>query len=46
MPEPTRQLHRDNPVDEWEWEAFAEAERRAVPALLSVGYARLPLVPR
>ena len=33
--------HRDNPVDWWEWgpEAFDEAERRAVPVLLSVGYA-------
>jgi uncharacterized protein len=33
--------HRDNPVDWWEWgpEAFAEAERRGVPVLLSVGYA-------
>ncbi|WP_240760322.1 thioredoxin domain-containing protein [Phytoactinopolyspora endophytica] len=33
--------HRDNPVDWWEWEdeAFAEAARRDVPVLLSVGYA-------
>src|SRR3954471_17906047 len=33
--------HRDNPVDWWEWtdEAFAEARRRQVPVLLSVGYA-------
>lgn len=33
--------HADNPVDWWEWgpEAFAEAERRDVPVLLSVGYA-------
>ncbi|WP_460447315.1 thioredoxin domain-containing protein, partial [Angustibacter aerolatus] len=33
--------HRDNPVDWWEWgdEAFAEARRRDVPVLLSVGYA-------
>lgn len=33
--------HADNPVDWWEWgdEAFAEAERRGVPVLLSVGYA-------
>ena len=33
--------HRDNPVDWWEWgpEAFAEAVRREVPVLLSVGYA-------
>ncbi|HET7397124.1 MAG TPA: thioredoxin domain-containing protein, partial [Intrasporangium sp.] len=33
--------HADNPVDWWEWgdEAFAEAGRRNVPVLLSVGYA-------
>ncbi|MBM7516086.1 thioredoxin domain-containing protein [Nocardioides nitrophenolicus] len=33
--------HKDNPVDWWEWgpEAFAEAKRRNVPILLSVGYA-------
>ena len=33
--------HADNPVDWWEWsdEAFAEAARRDVPVLLSVGYA-------
>ncbi|MDT4996090.1 MAG: uncharacterized protein QOD45_158 [Pseudonocardiales bacterium] len=33
--------HKDNPVDWWEWsdEAFAEAKRRDVPVLLSVGYA-------
>jgi hypothetical protein len=33
--------HKDNPVDWWPWgdEAFAEAKRRAVPILLSVGYA-------
>jgi uncharacterized protein YyaL (SSP411 family) len=33
--------HRDNPVDWQEWgpEAFAEAQRRNVPVLLSVGYA-------
>jgi uncharacterized protein len=33
--------HEDNPVDWWEWgpEAFAEAGRRGVPVLLSVGYA-------
>ena len=31
--------HQDNPVDWWEWgpEAFAEAERRRVPVLLSIG---------
>ncbi|MDQ6650762.1 MAG: thioredoxin domain-containing protein [Actinomycetota bacterium] len=33
--------HKDNPVDWWQWspEAFAEAVRRGVPVLLSVGYA-------
>ena len=33
--------HADNPVDWWEWgdEAFAEARRRDIPVLLSVGYA-------
>jgi hypothetical protein len=33
--------HADNPVDWWEWsdEAFAEARRRDVPVLLSIGYA-------
>src|SRR3954471_3232041 len=33
--------HRDNPVDWWPWseEAFAEARRRDVPVLLSIGYA-------
>ena len=33
--------HAENPVDWWEWgpEAFAEARRRNVPILLSVGYA-------
>jgi uncharacterized protein YyaL (SSP411 family) len=38
---PYLQQHADNPVDRWEWspEAFAEAERRDVPVLLSVGYA-------
>ncbi len=32
--------HADNPVDWWEWgpDAFAEAGRRDVPVLLSVGY--------
>jgi hypothetical protein len=32
--------HADNPVDWWQWsdEAFAEARRRDVPVLLSVGY--------
>ena len=38
---PYLQQHRDNPVDWWEWspEAFAEAARRDVPVLLSIGYA-------
>ena len=33
--------HKENPVDWYEWgpEAFAEAERRDVPILLSIGYA-------
>ena len=33
--------HADNPVDWWPWsdEAFAEAQRRDVPVLISVGYA-------
>jgi len=33
--------HADNPVDWWPWcdQAFAEAARRDVPVLLSVGYA-------
>src|SRR3954469_8441306 len=33
--------HKDNPVDWWEWgpDAFAEARRRDVPVLISVGYA-------
>jgi uncharacterized protein len=33
--------HKDNPVDWWPWspEAFAEAKRRDVPVLISVGYA-------
>jgi len=32
--------HADNPVDWWPWsdDAFAEARRRGVPVLLSVGY--------
>ncbi|MEU8237763.1 thioredoxin domain-containing protein [Actinoplanes missouriensis] len=32
--------HKDNPVDWWPWgeEAFAEAKRRDVPLLISVGY--------
>jgi len=37
---PYLRQHRDNPVDWWAWgpEAFAEAQRRDVPILLSVGY--------
>jgi uncharacterized protein YyaL (SSP411 family) len=33
--------HADNPVDWWPWcdEAFAEAARRDIPVMLSVGYA-------
>ena len=32
--------HKDNPVDWWPWgsDAFAEAKRRDVPLLISVGY--------
>ncbi len=32
--------HAGNPVDWWQWgdDAFAEARRRDVPVLLSVGY--------
>ncbi|MFI2752976.1 thioredoxin domain-containing protein [Cellulomonas sp. P22] len=38
---PYLQQHADNPVDWYEWgdEAFAEARRRDVPLLVSVGYA-------
>ncbi|QDP97891.1 thioredoxin domain-containing protein [Microlunatus elymi] len=38
---PYLQQHKDNPVDWWPWseDAFAEARRRGVPILLSVGYA-------
>ncbi|RIK14417.1 MAG: hypothetical protein DCC50_11320 [Acidobacteria bacterium] len=38
---PYLQQHADNPVDWWEWgeDAFAEARRRDVPVLLSIGYA-------
>ncbi|MEJ7764354.1 MAG: thioredoxin domain-containing protein, partial [Acidimicrobiales bacterium] len=37
---PYLRQHADNPVDWWAWgdEAFAEAARRDVPVLLSVGY--------
>ena len=40
-PSPYLQQHAENPVDWWPWsdEAFAEAQRRDVPILLSVGYA-------
>ncbi len=33
--------HKDNPIDWWPWgdEAFAEAKRRDVPVLISIGYA-------
>ena len=38
---PYLQQHADNPVDWYEWgeDAFAEARRRDVPLLISVGYA-------
>ncbi|HEX5017167.1 MAG TPA: thioredoxin domain-containing protein [Actinomycetes bacterium] len=38
---PYLQQHAENPVEWWPWgpEPFAEAERRGVPVLLSVGYA-------
>jgi uncharacterized protein len=38
---PYLRQHAENPVDWWPWsdEAFAEARRRDVPVLLSVGYA-------
>ncbi len=38
---PYLQQHAQNPVLWWPWcdEAFAEAKRRDVPILLSVGYA-------
>lgn len=37
---PYLRQHADNPVHWWPWsaEAFAEAERRGVPVLLSIGY--------
>ncbi|GAA1746068.1 hypothetical protein GCM10009681_16360 [Luedemannella helvata] len=36
-----RAANADNPVHWWQWgeEAFAEAKRRDVPVLISVGYA-------
>jgi uncharacterized protein YyaL (SSP411 family) len=39
-PSPYLRQHRDNPVDWYPWgdEAFADARRRDVPVLLSVGY--------
>ena len=38
---PYLRQHAENPVDWWEWgpEPFAEARRRGIPVLLSVGYA-------
>jgi uncharacterized protein YyaL (SSP411 family) len=38
---PYLRQHADNPVDWWPWceDAFAEARRRDVPIILSVGYA-------
>jgi uncharacterized protein YyaL (SSP411 family) len=38
---PYLRQHADNPVDWWPWsdDAFAEARRRDVPVMLSVGYA-------
>ena len=37
---PYLRSHADNPVDWWPWgeEAFAEAARRDVPVLVSIGY--------
>ncbi len=37
---PYLRSHANNPVDWWQWspEAFAEAERRDVPVLVSIGY--------
>lgn len=38
---PYLRQHADNPVDWWPWSAgaFADARRRELPILLSVGYA-------
>ena len=38
---PYLRSHADNPVDWWPWgeEAFAEAARRDVPVMVSIGYA-------
>jgi uncharacterized protein YyaL (SSP411 family) len=40
-PRPNLRQHQGNPVDWWQWgpEACAEAKRRDVPLLISVGYA-------
>ena len=40
-PSPYLRAHADNPVDWWRWgpEPFAEAARRDVPVLVSIGYA-------
>ncbi len=40
QPSPYLRQHAGNPVDWWPWsgEAFAEARRRDVPVLISVGY--------
>ena len=37
---PYLRAHADNPVDWWPWgaDAFAEAQRREVPLLISIGY--------
>jgi uncharacterized protein YyaL (SSP411 family) len=37
---PYLRAHADNPVDWWPWgaDAFAEAQRRGVPLLISIGY--------
>ena len=38
---PYLRSHADNPVDWWPWgaDAFAEAQRRDVPVIISIGYA-------
>ncbi|MET1044266.1 MAG: DUF255 domain-containing protein, partial [Microbacteriaceae bacterium] len=37
---PYLRSHADNPVDWWQWgpEPFAEAARRDIPVLVSIGY--------